>query len=222
MRCRFFSFSGMIEQPPKWFRRFYPAAAFRIETGSGIKNKKVYLSFDDGPIPEVTPHLLNILRRYDAKATFFMVGDNARKYPQLVKDIIAEGHSIGNHTMHHLQGMKTPNDLLLKDIEEASKYIPSVLFRPSHGILRRKQYLNIKKQYKIVMFDIVTRDYNPQRTPQQIVECVKQRIRNGSIIVMHDSLKSWTALQIALPELLQWLHQQGFETDVIPNKKSFN
>lgn len=216
MRFSFHPLTGFIERPPRLFRRFYPDALFRIERVEGVKEEKtVYLTFDDGPIPEVTPHILAILKRYEAKATFFMVGDNARKHPELVKDVLTEGHSIGNHTMHHLQGLKTRDHLLLNDIEEASHHIASRLFRPSHGVLRHSQYLRIKERYKIVMFDIVTRDYNQKRTPQQIVDCVKCRVRPGSIIVMHDSLKAWPSLQKALPELLEWLDKEGYAAKAI-------
>ena len=191
------------------FRLSVPGGLFRRRE-EGHPNA-VYLTFDDGPIPEVTPWVLDLLDRYGIKATFFMVGDNVRKYPELYDEVIRRGHSVGNHTMHHVQGLRLRLKSYLRDVAEARQYIKSDLFRPPHGWLRPRQTWALHEQFRVVMFDLVTRDYSKRLTADQVVANVKRYARCGSVIVFHDSIKSWPRLQRALPESLDWLLSKGYE-----------
>lgn len=202
-----------IEQPPFFYRLLFTEAIWRIlQRGK----KVVYLTFDDGPIPEETPWVLDVLDRYGVKATFFMVGDNVRRYPELFEEVKRRGHSYGNHTMHHLQGMKTLTRRYLRDIAEACEHIDSPLFRPPHGLLRWKQARAIKDHFNIVMYDLVSRDYSRKLTGPEVLANVKRYARNGSIIVFHDSLKASRNMRYALPNAIEWLLEQGYEFRPIP------
>ena len=203
----------LIEQPPLLYRILFPEAMWRIKRK---KQSVVYLTFDDGPIPEVTPWVLHTLDRYGIKATFFMVGDNARRHPWLVEEIKKRGHSYGNHTMHHLQGLKVSKVRYMRDITEANKYIDSALFRPPHGLMRPSQAQAIKNRYNIVMYDLVTRDYSYKLKGEEVLKNVKKYARNGSIIVFHDSLRAENNLKYALPRAIEWLKDNGYEFQPIP------
>lgn len=198
-----------IERIPAFMRRLMPHGIFRLYN-KRASEKVVYLTFDDGPIPEATPEILDILDRYDIKATFFMVGDNARRYSYLYEEVKRRGHEVGNHTMHHLQGMRTKRRRYLRDVLEAHKYIDSNLFRPPHGWLWRSQARALSKRYRLVMYDLVTRDYSCRLNAEEVVQNVKRYTRPGSIIVFHDSLKSIEKLRTALPESIEWLRSQGY------------
>lgn len=174
----------------------------------------VYLTFDDGPIPESTPFILQTLKEFGIHATFFMVGDNVRKYPELYKQIVADGHQVGNHTYHHLGGFKHLTSTYVKDTNRANELIGSHLFRPPHGCMSHAEYLLLRRKYRIVMWDLVTRDYSKWITADDVVENVKRYARNGSIITFHDSLKSIEKLHTALPRSLQWLKEQGYSFKV--------
>lgn len=176
----------------------------------------VYLTFDDGPIPEETPWVLDVLDRYGIKATFFMVGQNVERHPLLFEEVRRRGHSYGNHTYHHLQGIKENATRYLRDISEADELIGSSLFRPPHGIIWPLQSKLIKRHYNIVMYDLVTRDYSKRITPEQTLENVKRYARNGSIIVFHDSLKAHANMRYALPRAIEWLRDQGYEFLPLP------
>lgn len=198
-----------IEQPPLFYRLLFPEAIWRIQRhGSGTA---VYVTFDDGPVPEVTPQVLDILDRYGVKATFFMVGDNVRRHPELYQEVKRRGHTVGNHTMHHLQGMKSRSITYLRDIAEADSLIGSRLFRPPHGIMRWAQARTIKRRYNIIMYDVVTRDYSRKLTPERVFDNVRKYTRDGSIIVFHDSLKARDNVIEVLPRALEWLKEQGYE-----------
>ena len=199
----------LIERPPICFRLTVPGGLFRRhEPGH---QHAVYLTSDDGPIPEVTPWVLDVLDRYGIKATFFMVGDNVRKHPDVYEEVVRRGHRIGNHTMHHVSGFRLTRRSYLRDVAEARQYIDSDLFRPPHGWLRPRQTWALHEQFRVVMFDLVTRDYSKWLRPQDVVRNVKLFARDGSVIVFHDSLKSWPRLQEALPQALEWLLEQGYE-----------
>lgn len=199
----------LIERPPICFRLTVPGGLFRRhEPGH---QHAVYLTFDDGPIPEVTPWVLDVLDRYGIKATFFMVGDNVRKHPEVYEEVVRRGHRIGNHTMHHVSGFRLTRRSYLRDVAEARQYIDSDLFRPPHGWLRPRQTWALHEQFRVVMFDLVTRDYSKWLRAQDVVRNVKLFARDGSVIVFHDSLKSWPRLQEALPQALEWLLEQGYE-----------
>lgn len=206
-----------IEQPPIWFRALFPGAVFRIKSSEAGK-KRVFLTFDDGPIPEVTPWVLDVLDRYGVKATFFMVGQNVERHPELLEEVRRRGHAVGNHTLHHIQGASATTLRYMRDAAEGAALTGSTLFRPPHGWLRPRQLMALKKRYRIVMYDLVTRDYSWRLTHQQVVDNVRHFTRDGSIIVFHDSLKSFPRLRRALPESLQWLKEQGYEFGLIPEK----
>ncbi len=203
----------LIERPPLLYRLLFPEAIWRIKKR---RRHVVYLTFDDGPVPEVTPWVLDILDRYGIKATFFMVGDNVRRHPELLDEVRRRGHSVGNHTMHHLQGMKVMTQRYLRDICEADALIDSPLFRPPHGIMRWKQSRILRAKYNIIMYDLVTRDYSARITADEVVRNVKRFARNGSIIVFHDSIKAAPRMRQALPEALEWLLSQGYEFEPLP------
>ena len=196
----------IIEQPAVYLRWLYPKALWRMDR----RERAVYLTFDDGPIPESTPFILDILRRFGVRATFFVVGDNVRKYPDLFQRIIDDGHLVGNHTHNHISGFRhTVRDYMF-NVEKANAYIRSHFFRPPHGWMRLAQYAWLSRRYKVVMWDVVTRDYSKWMTPDDIVNNVKRYVRNGSIITFHDSLKAIDKLHTALPQSLQWLTEQGY------------
>ena len=202
-----------IERPPLLYRLLFPEAVWRIKKK---RKKVVYLTFDDGPVPEVTPWVLDTLDRYDVKATFFMVGDNVRRYPGLLDEVRRRGHSYGNHTMHHVQGMKVSTRKYMRDITEADTLIDSTLFRAPHGIMRWAQAAAIKNHYNIVMYDLVTRDYSKKMSPERVLANVRRYARNGSIIVFHDSLKAEKNLRYALPRAIEWLKNEGYEFARLP------
>ena len=203
----------LIEQPPLLYRALFPEAFWRIRK----KGRKVaYLTFDDGPIPEVTPWILETLERYNIKGTFFVVGDNVRKHPDIFRLIKENGHSFGIHTMHNIPGFKYSFNRFYNDIIQAAGLIDSHLFRPPHGLMRWSQAKKINQNFNIVMYDVITRDYNYSLKPEDILENVKRYTRNGSIIVFHDSLKSWYNLKNSLPEAIEWLKSEGYELLPIP------
>ena len=203
----------LIERPPLLYRLLFPEAIWRFKH----RNRRVvYLTFDDGPIPEQTPWVLDLLDRYGIRATFFMVGDNVRRHPELLEEVRRRGHSVGNHTMHHLQGMKVTSRRYMRDITEADALIDSVLFRPPHGIMRWAQARAIKAHYNIIMYDLVTRDYSRKLNPEQVLNNVKRFARNGSIIVFHDSIKAAPNMRVALPKAIEWLLSQGYEFEPLP------
>ncbi|MBR0050011.1 MAG: polysaccharide deacetylase family protein [Prevotella sp.] len=202
----------IIEQPAVYLRWLYPRALWRMDR----REKAVYLTFDDGPIPQSTPFILETLRRLSVKATFFMVGDNVRKYPGLYEQIVSEGHQVGNHTHNHISGFRHTLREYSFNVEKANAYIRSPLFRPPHGWMRLAQYALLSRKYKVVMWDLVTRDYSKWLTAEDVVNNVKRYARPGSIITFHDSLKSIGKLQTALPESITWLREQGYEFKTIP------
>ena len=197
----------IIEQPAIWLRWLYPGALWRMDR----HERAVYLTFDDGPIPESTPFILETLARYDVHATFFMVGDNVRKYPHLYQQIVDAGHCVGNHTFNHWGGFKHSVSGYCDNVEQAAQLIDSHLFRPPHGWMRLSQYVWLSRKYRVVMWDLVTRDYSKCMTGEGVLNNVKRYARNGSIITFHDSLKSIDKLHIALPRAIEWLKDQGYE-----------
>ncbi|MBQ1932155.1 MAG: polysaccharide deacetylase family protein [Muribaculaceae bacterium] len=201
-----------IEQPPLLYRILFPEAVWRIKRK---KRRVVYLTFDDGPVPEVTPWVLDTLDHYGVKATFFMVGDNVARNPQLFDEIKRRGHGYGNHTMNHLQGMKTTLADYIHNIDQANELIDSSLFRPPHGLMKWSQARAIKERYNIIMYDLVTRDYSRQMNGEEVLANVRRYVRNGSIIVFHDSLKAEKNLRYALPRAIEWLKEQGYEFETI-------
>lgn len=214
----------LIEQPPELIRKLYPGALWRMDPNE----KAVYLTFDDGPIPEVTPWVLDLLERQAVKATFFMVGDNIRKHPDIFRQVLEHGHRIGNHTFNHIRGFEYSSKKYLENTDLVRQWMENAareerelieravlppLFRPPHGHMGWGQYIRLKKSYRIVMWDLVTRDYSKKLRPPQVLANVMRYARNGSIITFHDSLKSWNNgnLQYALPRAIDFLREEGYE-----------
>ena len=197
----------IIEQPAKWLRWIYPKALWRMDK----HEHAVYLTFDDGPIPESTPFILTTLREYGVKATFFMVGENVLRYHNLYNQIVEEGHQVGNHTFNHLGAFRHWSLTYVMNTQKANELIHAHLFRPPHGWMRSSTYWWLSMKYQIVMWDLVTRDYSKWLTAEDVLNNVKRYARNGSIITFHDSLKSIDKLHYALPKALEWLKEQGYE-----------
>lgn len=198
----------IIEQPARFLRWLYPNALWRMDH----RQRSVYLTFDDGPIPEATPYVLDVLDSMDIKATFFMVGDNARRYPHLLEEVRKRGHRIGNHTFNHIAGFSWLSRKYIDNVQKAEDILQTdQLFRPPHGWMKPMQYRIMRSQgWRIVMWDLVTRDYSNRLTADEVLENVKRYTRNGSIITFHDSLKSIDKLQKILPEALLWIKSQGY------------
>ena len=182
------------------------------------KEKTIYLTFDDGCIPEVTPQVLDILKRYGVKATFFVVGDNIRKYPDLFRRIVDEGHGVGNHTFHHLPGLQTSKDVYLDDVEKTDRLIDEFvpnrrthLFRPPYGRMGLGETQALHRSHTVVLWDVLTHDYNRQYTSEKILHIVRRYSRNGSIVVFHDSLKSADRMLVALPQAIDYWMSQGYQ-----------
>ena len=202
----------IIEQPPLLFRILFSETVWRIHR----KRRTVFLTFDDGPIPKVTPWVLDTLDHYGVKATFFLVGDNVRRHPELLEEILHRGHSVGNHTMNHLQSIKVTTRTYLRNVALADRLIGSRLFRPPHGLLRWGTARLMKNHFSLIMYDLVTRDYNQKLTGEEVLNNVKRYARKGSIIVFHDSLKAEKNLKYALPHAIEWLKYKGYEFEAIP------
>ncbi len=196
-----------IERPPIFLRWFWRGIWRKKQAGK----KTVYLTFDDGPCPETTLQLLDILDQNDIKATFFCVGDNVRKYPQLFDELKRRGHRVGNHTMHHLRGFATDYQNYIDDVAEAQKYIESDLLRPPYGRIKQCQLCTLSKDYTIVFWDVITRDYNQNLSPERIVRIVKRYMRNGSVIVFHDSKKAAKNMLAAIQPSIDFLKSEGYE-----------
>lgn len=195
---------------PFWLRWLYPTLTWH----KSRKEKYVYLTFDDGPIPVVTPYVLNTLKKYDCKATFFCIGDNIDKNPSILSDVIAEGHTVGNHTYNHLRGWKTSDGDYLDSVRKASVLTGTRLFRPPYGRIKKSQITDIRKHFpetEIVMWDVLSGDFDESITKEQCVENVLKHCKNGSIIVFHDSLKAFERLEYALPIVLENLSEKGFQ-----------
>ncbi len=177
--------------------------------------KKVYLTFDDGPIPEITEWVLDTLAAHDILATFFCVGDNVFKHPEVYSKILQANHSVGIHTHNHLNNWKTPNDEYIKNIERASEFIDSKLFRPPYGKIKPSLINKLTPYYKIIMWDVLTRDYDCTNSPEKCMDIIKSRASKGSIIVFHDSIKAEKNLKQVLPQAIEYLKEHGYTFDKI-------
>lgn len=169
----------------------------------------MYLTFDDGPIPEVTPRVLAILAKYKVKATFFMVGENIDKHPEVYEQVVQAGHSIGNHSYNHLKGWRTSFKTYMENVNKWPK--KTTLFRPPYGKATLRQRIALHKMgYTLIYWDILTRDYDASVTPEQMLRLIQRDTRPGSIINFHDSLKSNERMLIVLPQAIEWLQKEGY------------
>lgn len=175
---------------------------------------EIYLTFDDGPHPTITPWVLDQLAEYGAKATFFCIGDNVVKYPDTYRRIITEGHSVGNHTQNHLNGWKVPSARYIDNIREAATHIHSSLFRPPYGRIKQAHLPPINQlfngQAQVIMWDVLSADFDQAFTPEQCLQNVLKHTTPGSVIVFHDSEKAYKNLSYALPKALQHFKEKGF------------
>ena len=173
----------------------------------------IYLTFDDGPHPIATTFILDLLKEHQAEATFFCIGKNVDEHPAIYKRIIADGHAVGNHTHNHLNGWHTPTEKYIDNILEASKRIKSLLFRPPYGRIKRAQahmLIESKQPWKIVMWDVLSGDFDVELTPEKCLENVLKYIAPGSIVVFHDSQKAWDRMSYALPKVLDHCREKGW------------
>lgn len=177
--------------------------------------KVIYLTFDDGPAPEVTPLVLDLLDKYNLKATFFCVGENVQKNPETYSEVIRRGHKIGNHTFNHLKGSSASTFEYVENVKKAAEIIDSKLFRPPYGRITYRQRKALQIDYEIIMWDLITHDYNRKFTPETIMENVKRYSRNGSIIVFHDSIKAKDNMMTVLPLAIEYWKAEGYEFGVL-------
>lgn len=179
---------------------------WRVKTSE----KKLYITFDDGPIPEVTPQVLEILKQHNAKATFFCIGDNVQKHPDIFNQIITSGHSVGNHSFNHIKANKFSTKEYLANVAKADELIQSPLFRPPYGRITPKLAKRLGEKYKIFMWSVLTRDYEQNLSPEACLRIALNQSKNGSIIVFHDSLKASKNMLYALPKVLEYFGKMGF------------
>lgn len=200
---------------PGFFTSQFKSAVWRFSETERV----VYLTFDDGPIPEVTSWVLELLRNEGIKATFFCVGENVMKYPEVYRQILNEGHSVGNHTFNHWQGLKHNDQVFFENVEKARLFIDSDLFRPPHGWLKISQYRFLKDKFRIIMWDLISCDYYVSIKPEKVFRNITDFVRPGSVITFHDSLKAKSNLIKALPLAIRWMKEQGYRFEAIPYKK---
>ena len=192
---------------PSFIQCLYPSLLWKNKSDS----KTIYLTFDDGPCNTLSPFLLDELKKYKAKATFFYLGSQVEKYPQLVKRCHEENHQIGNHTYSHANGWKTKNNEYYQDIEKANKLINSNLFRPPYGRIKPSQINHLKKKYKIIMWDVLSWDFDKETSAEECYINVINNTKSGSIVVLHENEKSAKTVKEVLPKVLSYFSSRGFE-----------
>lgn len=203
----------MISKIPKFIQKApWQKHLWRVPS----QEKVVYFTFDDGPTPVVTEKTLEILKQFNAKATFFCLGRNVDRYPELLQKILDDGHRVGNHSYSHIKGFLTKTDTYEEDVQLATKHIKSKLFRPPYGRIRRAQARRLAKTYQIVMWEILSHDYNRNISPKKCTKNVLKNVKPGSIIVFHDSIKAAPNLLASLPVCLKTLSKKGYRFESIP------
>ncbi len=203
-----------LVKTPWWLRICYPSLVWRMKTAE----KKIYLTFDDGPHETATPFVLDLLKQYSAKATFFCIGKNVVDHPAIYERILAEGHSVGNHAMNHINGWKVKDAVYVDEVAQAAKLIKSNLFRPPYGRIKRSQQKKLQTanpKLQIVMWDVLSGDFDTDLPPEGCLAYVLYHTKAGSIIVFHDSTKAWDRMSFALPKVLEHFSREGFVFDVI-------
>lgn len=201
---------------PRWLRMLYPNRTWSMP----VAEKILYLSFDDGPHPTITPKVLALLKKFNAKATFFCVGNNVSKYPNIFEAIQAAGHSVGNHSYNHLNGWKSDNQIYIEDVKRADELIQSNLFRPPYGRLKFSQASTLLKMgFELIMWTVLSADYDRKITKEQCAIRVLKNIAPGAIVLFHDSEKAEERMLYALEELLNGATKKGFQFDAIEYKK---
>jgi peptidoglycan/xylan/chitin deacetylase (PgdA/CDA1 family) len=198
-----------LVKTPWLLKKLYP----NLMWNSGDNTRSIFLTFDDGPIPIVTPFVLNILKQYNAKATFFCIGDNVRKHPDVFEQVKNEGHSIGNHTFNHLKGWKTDDKTYLDNFLQADKLLDSQLFRPPYGRIKASQVKllqNARPGIKIVMWNVLSGDFDSSLKPEKCLQNVLKHTKSGDIVLFHDSLKAKERMEYALPRAMEYWSSEGF------------
>ncbi len=212
-----------LVKSPLLLKWFYSALIWNKSRSKKI----VYLTFDDGPIPNVTDFVLNTLKTFNAKATFFCIGDNITKHPAVFERVKNAGHTIGNHTFNHLKGWKTNDDTYITNFLQCQQLTQTPLFRPPYGQIKKSQIKKLKAAYQaqfsasndqslpaplqIIMWDVISYDFDPRLSAAKCYQNVIKNTRNGSIIVFHDSLKAFDRLQYALPQILTYFNKKGYQ-----------
>jgi peptidoglycan/xylan/chitin deacetylase (PgdA/CDA1 family) len=196
----------ILASVPSVVTKIFPSYIWRIAE----EEKVIYFTFDDGPIPEATPWVLSVLKDFNAKATFFCVGDNVRKHPAIYEKILEDGHAVGNHTYNHIKGWSTENSQYISNIHQAGNFIHSNLFRPPHGLIRNSQFHAIRSEYRVVMWDVLSFDYDKNISNQQCLDNVISNGRPGSIVVFHDSFKAFNNMKFAFPLAMEYYANLGF------------
>ena len=200
-------------QTPQLIQRLFSSLVWRIPQQENV----IYLTFDDGPIPEVTPWVLEQLDKFNAKATFFCIGNNVRKHPDVYRAVLEGGHRIGNHTENHVNGWMVYNREYYMNIAQCKRVVKSNLFRPPYGKIRPSQIARIRKDFRIIMWDVLSKDYDMTLAGEEVYQRVVRNTRPGSIIVMHDSIKAEERLRYALPRLLAHFSAAGYRFAAIPD-----
>jgi len=199
-----------LVKTPLLLKALYP----KLLWDGGGNSRSIFVTFDDGPIPIVTPFVLNILKQYNAKATFFCIGDNVRKHPEVFEQVKNEGHAIGNHTFNHLNGWHTDDKAYLDNFLQADELIGSKLFRPPYGRIKRSQVKLLqeaKSGVKIVMWNVLSADFDAAISPEKCLDNVIKNVKGGEIVLFHDSLKARERMEYALPRALEYWSRMGFE-----------
>ncbi len=204
----------LLVSPPSFLRKIYSSLTWHIP----VTDKKVFLTFDDGPVQEATPFVLDVLKKYNAHATFFCIGKNVEINPYLYNKILSEGHATGNHTHTHVNGWKTKCDAYIENVERCAENINSNLFRPPYGKISRKQIKALVPNYKIIMWDVLSYDFDKEVTQEKCLQNVLENVRPGSVIVFHDSIKAFNNMSYVLPIVLEKLTSLGYNFDVIPQR----
>ena len=206
---------------PRSIRALMPDVLWQMPT----KDKVLYLTFDDGPVPEATSFVLAQLEKYNAKATFFCIGDNVRKHPDIFQQVVNAGHTVANHTMHHISGWELSEEAYLEEVKLCQEILSqslaamanggtkksTKLFRPPYGKLKPSQYRKLKNSYQIVLWDVLSYDFDLNLSGEIVADSVIQNVEQGSIVVLHDSVKAFPRLQVALPKILQYYAERGWK-----------
>ncbi len=196
---------------PAFLRIFYPSLLWQKPAGE----HRMYLTFDDGPHPELTPQVLDVLDEYHAKATFFCVGDNVQRYPEVYQQLLRRGHKTGNHTFNHLNGWRTPLNLYYENVNACREVVDSDLLRPPYGRITPSQIQTLKKEYQIIMWSVLSYDFDSETSPEQCLDYVINSAEDGAVIVFHDSPKSAANMLYALPKVLKHFTGQGFSFETL-------
>lgn len=194
-------------QPSNVVKRIYPGALWRADSTKSV----IYLTFDDGPVAGVTNGVLDVLKEKQVAATFFCVGENAVKNKLLFERITQEGHAVGNHTFHHLNGWNSSTPAYMNNVLQCEQAFHSTLFRPPYGKLKRSQFQQLRKKFRIVLWDVLSGDYDSNTSPEKCLQNACAYLRNGSVVVFHDSIKAQQKMEFALPRFIDFAKENGFE-----------